>query len=184
MAKTNLITSASYLDTNSRVKCSMHSSPNIVTAHRIYPYTFMFTLTKGCSHTASNFHTIVIYRSHFFPFAAHQNGASRWPREGRPLEKSQFLFLQRGLEDAIIHLWVTRAFDICESALRERSAFPLSASVGRAAGRNFLVKMVGSWQLVSQVNLLHLSSTKLVSLDPSSASSSPKSSNSLFSRTF
>ena len=37
LAKTNLITSASYLDTNSRVKCSMHSSPNIVTAHRVYP---------------------------------------------------------------------------------------------------------------------------------------------------
>ena len=41
LAKTNLITSASYLDTNSRVKCSMHSSPNIVTAHRVYPYTFI-----------------------------------------------------------------------------------------------------------------------------------------------
>ena len=39
LAKTNLITSASYLDTNSRVKCSMHSSPNIVTAHRVYPFT-------------------------------------------------------------------------------------------------------------------------------------------------
>ena len=41
LVKTNLITSASYLDTNSRVKCSMHSSPNIVTAHRVYPYTFI-----------------------------------------------------------------------------------------------------------------------------------------------
>ena len=38
LGKTNLITSASYLDTNSRVKCSMHSSPNIVTAQRVYPY--------------------------------------------------------------------------------------------------------------------------------------------------
>ena len=44
LAKTNLITSASYLDTNSRVKCSMHSSPNIVTAHRVYPYTFIYAL--------------------------------------------------------------------------------------------------------------------------------------------
>ena len=41
LVKTNLNTSASYLDTNSRVKCSMHSSPNIVTAHRVYPYTFI-----------------------------------------------------------------------------------------------------------------------------------------------
>ena len=44
LAKTNLITSASYLDTNSRVKCSMHSSPNIVTAHRVSPYTFILLL--------------------------------------------------------------------------------------------------------------------------------------------
>ena len=41
LVKTNLITSASYLDTNSRVKSSMHSSSNIVTAHRVYPYTFI-----------------------------------------------------------------------------------------------------------------------------------------------
>ena len=44
LVKTNLITSASCLDTNSRVKCSMHSSPNIVTAHRVYPYTFIYAL--------------------------------------------------------------------------------------------------------------------------------------------
>ena len=41
LVKTNLNTSASYLLVNSRVKCSMHSSPNIVTAHRVYPYTFI-----------------------------------------------------------------------------------------------------------------------------------------------
>ena len=41
LVKTNLNTSASYLPVNSRVKCSMHSSPNIVTAHRVYPYTFI-----------------------------------------------------------------------------------------------------------------------------------------------
>ena len=39
LVKTNHVTSASYLDINSRVKCSLHSSPNIVTAHRVYPYT-------------------------------------------------------------------------------------------------------------------------------------------------
>ena len=36
LVKTNLNTSV-----NSRVKCSMHSSPNIVTAHRVYPHTFI-----------------------------------------------------------------------------------------------------------------------------------------------
>ena len=42
-------TSASYLDTNSRVKCSMHSSPNIVTAHRVYPQTFIVRAsTSSC----------------------------------------------------------------------------------------------------------------------------------------
>ena len=39
LVKTNHISSASYLLVNSRVKCSMHSSPNTVTAHRVYPYT-------------------------------------------------------------------------------------------------------------------------------------------------
>ena len=41
LVKTNPITSASCLYANSRVKYSMHSSPNIVTAHRVYPYTFI-----------------------------------------------------------------------------------------------------------------------------------------------
>ena len=41
LVKTNPNTSASYLDINSRIKCSMHSNPNIVTAHRVYPYTFI-----------------------------------------------------------------------------------------------------------------------------------------------
>ena len=41
LVKTNPIASASYLLVNSRVKCSMHSSANIVTAHRVYPYTFI-----------------------------------------------------------------------------------------------------------------------------------------------
>ena len=49
LVKTNLNTSASYLDTNSRVKCSMHSSPNIVTAHRVYPQTFIVRAsTSSC----------------------------------------------------------------------------------------------------------------------------------------
>ena len=41
LVKTNLNTSASYLLVNSRAKCSTHSSPNIVTAHWVYPYTFI-----------------------------------------------------------------------------------------------------------------------------------------------
>ena len=41
LVKTNLNTSASYLLVNSRVKYSMHSNPNMVTAHRIYPYIFI-----------------------------------------------------------------------------------------------------------------------------------------------
>ena len=39
LVKTNHISSASYLLVNSRDKCSMHSSPNTVTAHWVYPYT-------------------------------------------------------------------------------------------------------------------------------------------------
>ena len=37
----DLVKSASYLFVNSRVKYSMHSSPNKVSAYRVYPYTFI-----------------------------------------------------------------------------------------------------------------------------------------------
>ena len=46
LVKTNLNTSASYLLVNSRAKCSTHPSPNIVTAHRVYPYTFIISSSK------------------------------------------------------------------------------------------------------------------------------------------